>query len=257
MNTTIRKPIIAGNWKMNNTVKDSEILIKNLIPLTNNKNCDIIICVPFTNLETAINLTKDTDIKVGAQNCHFENSGAFTGEISPVMLSEMGVEYVIIGHSERRQYFLETDDTINKKIKSAISHDLKVILCIGESLEEREKEITENIVSKQLKLALSNIQEIDLKNIVIAYEPIWAIGTGKTATSKQANNVCKFIRSTILKLYSEVSADNILIQYGGSMNSANASELISEKDIDGGLIGGASLKVSDFSIIINAASTPM
>ncbi len=257
MNNTIRKPIIAGNWKMNNTIKDSETLINNLIPLTKNKNCDIIICVPFTSLERAINLTKDTDIKIGAQNCHFENSGAFTGEISPTMLAEMGVEYVIIGHSERRQYFAETDTIVNKKIKSAISNNLKTILCVGESLEEREKNITEKVVFKQLELSLSNIEEKCLNNIIIAYEPIWAIGTGKTATSTQANDVCKFIRSTILKLYSKESADKMIIQYGGSMNSTNASELISEKDIDGGLIGGASLKVSDFSIIINAASTPM
>ena len=257
MNNTIRKPIIAGNWKMNNTINDSETLINNLIPLTKNKNCDIIICVPFTSLERAINLTKDTDIKIGAQNCHFENSGAFTGEISPTMLAEMGVEYVIIGHSERRQYFAETDTIVNKKIKSAISNNLKTILCVGESLEEREKNITEKVVFKQLELSLSNIEEKCLNNIIIAYEPIWAIGTGKTATSTQANDVCKFIRSTILKLYSKESADKMIIQYGGSMNSTNASELISEKDIDGGLIGGASLKVSDFSIIINAASTPM
>lgn len=254
MNKSLRKAIIAGNWKMNNNRAESKALIEKLIPLAKDATCGVVICVPFTNLETALSLTENTNIEVGAQNCHFEKNGAFTGEISAGMLVEMGVKYVIIGHSERRQYFAETDITVNKRTKSALDAGLKVILCVGELLEEREQNITEEIVSMQTKIALSNISEEQIKNIVIAYEPVWAIGTGKTATSEQANEVCAFIRITVEKLYNKSIADAMTIQYGGSMNENNAAELLAQPDVDGGLIGGASLVADKFAVLLNEAS---
>ena len=254
MNKSLRKAIIAGNWKMNNNRAESKALIEKLIPLAKDATCGVVICVPFTNLETALSLTENTNIEVGAQNCHFEKSGAFTGEISAGMLVEMGVKYVIIGHSERRQYFAETDITVNKRTKAALDAGLKVILCVGELLEEREQNITEEIVSMQTKIALSNISEEQIKNIVIAYEPVWAIGTGKTATSEQANEVCAFIRTTVEKLYNKSIADAMTIQYGGSMNENNAAELLAQPDVDGGLIGGASLVAEKFAVLLNEAS---
>lgn len=254
MNKSLRKAIIAGNWKMNNNRAESKALIEKLIPLAKDSTCGVVICVPFTNLETALSLTENTNIEVGAQNCHFEKSGAFTGEISAGMLVEMGVKYVIIGHSERRQYFAETDITVNKRTKAALEAGLKVILCVGELLEEREQNITEEIVSMQTKIALSNISEEQIKNIVIAYEPVWAIGTGKTATSEQANEVCAFIRTTVEKLYNKSVADAMTIQYGGSMNENNAAELLAQPDVDGGLIGGASLVADKFAVLLNEAS---
>jgi len=254
MNKSLRKAIIAGNWKMNNNRAESKALIEKLIPLAKDSTCGVVICVPFTNLETALSLTENTNIEVGAQNCHFEKSGAFTGEISAGMLVEMGVKYVIIGHSERRQYFAETDITVNKRTKAALDAGLKVILCVGELLEEREQNITEEIVSMQTKIALSNISEEQIKNIVIAYEPVWAIGTGKTATSEQANEVCAFIRTTVEKLYNKSIADAMTIQYGGSMNENNAAELLAQPDVDGGLIGGASLVADKFAVLLNEAS---
>lgn len=254
MNKSLRQAIIAGNWKMNKTKSEAKILIEELKPIAANSDCGVIICVPFTNLETAVELTKGTNIKVGAENCHFEKSGAFTGEISADMLKETGVEYVIIGHSERRQYFGETNQTVNKRTKAGLAAGLKVILCVGELLEEREQGITEEIVSLQTKIALLDIPASDIKNIIIAYEPVWAIGTGKTATSEQANEVCSFIRGVIAKLYTNEIANGITIQYGGSMNPKNADELLAQPDVDGGLIGGASLNANDFGVLLAAAS---
>ena len=254
MNKALRKAIIAGNWKMNKTRPEAKALIADLIPIAEKASCETVICVPFTNLETAIALTEGTNIKVGAENCHFEKSGAFTGEISADMLAEMGVEYVIIGHSERRQYFGETNVTVNKRTKAALAAGLKVILCVGELLEEREQGITEEIVGLQTKIAFSDITAEEAKNIVIAYEPVWAIGTGKTATSAQANEVCSFIRTTIEKLYNKSVADGMTIQYGGSMNEKNAAELLAQPDVDGGLIGGASLVAEKFGVLLEEAS---
>lgn len=254
MNKTLRQAVIAGNWKMNKNRAEAKTLIEELKPLAAKATCGVVICVPFTNLETAVELTKGTNIKVGAENCHFEKSGAFTGEISADMLKEVGVEYVIIGHSERRQYFAETDITVNKRTKAALEAGLKVILCVGELLAEREQNITEEIVGLQTKIALIDITADQMKNIVIAYEPVWAIGTGKTATSEQANDVCAFIRSTVAKLYNKAVADALTIQYGGSMNPKNADELLAQPDVDGGLIGGASLKAEDFNVLLQAAS---
>ncbi|HOV41156.1 MAG: triose-phosphate isomerase [Oscillospiraceae bacterium] len=254
MNKALRQVIIAGNWKMNKTRPEAKALIEQLKPVAAKASCGVVICVPFTNLETAVELTKGTNIKVGAQNCHFEKSGAFTGEVSADMLKEIGAEYVIIGHSERRQYFGETDVTVNKRTKAALEAGLKVILCVGELLTEREQGVTEEIVGLQTKIALLGVTKEQLKNVVIAYEPVWAIGTGKTATAEQANEVCSYIRGIIAKLYDKAAADGITIQYGGSMNPKNAEELLAQPDVDGGLIGGASLKAEDFGVLLDAAS---
>ena len=254
MNKSLRKAVIAGNWKMNKTRPEAKALIEELKPLVANASCDVVACVPFTNLETVLDAAKGSNIKVGAQNCHFEKSGAFTGEISADMLKEMGVEYVVIGHSERRQYFGETDVTVNKRTKAALAAGLKVILCVGEMLEDRENGITEELVALQTKIALKDVSKEDLKNVIIAYEPVWAIGTGKTATSEQANEVCAVIRSVIAKVYDKAAADGMTIQYGGSMNAGNAAELLAQPDVDGGLIGGASLKAPDFAVIVDAAT---
>lgn len=254
MNKSIRKAVIAGNWKMNKTRPEAKALIEALVPLAKDTGCEVVICVPFTNLETAVELTKGTNIKVGAQNCHFAKSGAYTGEISADMLTEVGVEYVVLGHSERRQYFGETDETVNKRTKAALEAGLKPIVCVGELLWERECNITEEVIARQIKLDFYDVSAEDLKKCIIAYEPVWAIGTGKTATADQAQEVCAFIRNTLAKLYGKDIADTITIQYGGSMNAGNAAELLSKVDVDGGLIGGASLKAPDFATIINAAT---
>ena len=254
MNKSLRKAVIAGNWKMNKTRPEAKALIEELKPLVANAGCDVVACVPFTNLETVLDAAKGSNIKVGAQNCHFEKSGAFTGEISADMLKEMGVEYVVIGHSERRQYFGETDITVNKRTKAALAAGLKVILCVGEMLEDRENGITEELVALQTKIALKDVSKEELQNVIIAYEPVWAIGTGKTATSEQANEVCAVIRSVIAKVYDKAAADAMTIQYGGSMNAKNAAELLAQPDVDGGLIGGASLKAPDFAVIVDAAT---
>ena len=239
---------------MNKTPEETKILIDEMIPLVKNANCSVITCVPYVDLHMALEATKGTNIKVGAENCHWEKSGAFTGEISADMLTSMGVKYVIIGHSERRTYFGETDETVNKRLKAAINSGLNVILCVGEYLEQREQGITNEIVSMQTKIALKGISKKELSNIIIAYEPVWAIGTGKTATAEQANEVCTVIRDVISALYDTTCAENIIIQYGGSMNASNADELLSQPDIDGGLIGGASLKANDFASIVKSAS---
>ncbi len=254
MNKALRKAVIAGNWKMNKNRAEAKALIEEMKPLVAGADCDVIVCVPFTNLETALDAVKGSNIKVGAENCHFEKSGAFTGEISADMLTEMGVEYVIIGHSERRQYFGETDVTVNKRTLAALNAGLKVILCVGEMLEDRELGITAELVAMQTKIALNGVTKERLKNIIIAYEPVWAIGTGKTATAEQANEVNAIIRATVASLYGKEAADALTVQYGGSMNAKNAEELLAQPDVDGGLIGGASLKAADFSVIVKAAS---
>lgn len=254
MNKALRKAVIAGNWKMNKTPSETAALIEEIKPLVKDADCQVVVCVPFVDLHVAVNAVKDSNIKVGAQNCHFEKSGAFTGEISAPMLKEMGVEYVIIGHSERRTYFGETDVTVNKRTLAALNEGLKVILCVGEYLEQREQGVTAELVAMQTKIALQNVSKEQLKNVIIAYEPVWAIGTGKTATAQQANEVNALIRATIEKLYDKSAADSITIQYGGSMNASNAEELLAQPDVDGGLIGGASLKAQDFAAIVKAAS---
>ena len=254
MNKTLRKAVIAGNWKMNMTPSEAEKLINELIPAVNGKDgCDIVICVPFVDIYTAVELTKGTNIKVGAQNVHFKKNGAYTGEISADMLSECGVEYVVIGHSERRQYFGETDETVNLRLRAALEGKLIPILCVGEVLEEREQGVTAEVVSKQTKIALLGVSAEDVKNVIIAYEPVWAIGTGKTATSDQAEEVCAIIRSVLAEKYGNDVSESVTIQYGGSMKPDNAAELLSKYNVDGGLIGGASLKAADFTAIINAA----
>jgi triosephosphate isomerase len=254
MNKQLRTPVIAGNWKMNKTAAEAKTLINELIPAVKNASCEVVICVPYTDLTTAVELTKGTNIKVGAQNCHFKKSGAFTGEISADMLTEMGVEYVIIGHSERRQYFAESDLTVQRRTRAALTAGLKVILCVGEMLSEREDNITETVVELQTTAALTGVTADEMKNIIIAYEPVWAIGTGKVATDEQAEEVCAFIRAVVAKKYGKDVADKTVVQYGGSMNPKNAAGLLAKENIDGGLIGGASLKAEDFKALTDAAS---
>lgn len=251
----MRKKVVAGNWKMNNDLTESQHLITKLTSgLSNLKiNCDVIICPPFTSLSESNTLIKNTVVKLGAQNVFYEDNGAFTGEISPLMLKSVGCEYVIIGHSERRNIFNETDETINKKIIKTLEHDLKIIFCIGETLEEREKEITMDIIQKQVSEGLKNIPEESLSEIIIAYEPVWAIGTGRNATPQQAQEVHSFIRKLVEDKYSVATAGNLIIQYGGSVKPDNAKDLLSQKDIDGALVGGACLKAESFIEIIKAA----
>jgi triosephosphate isomerase len=254
MNKTLRKAVIAGNWKMNKNPSEANKLIAELKPLVANAKCDVVICVPYVDLTNAVAATKGSNILVGAQNCHYETSGAYTGEISADMLHSMDVKYVVIGHSERRQYFAETDATVNLRLKAALKAGLVAILCVGETLEQREQAITSELVAMQTKIALNGVTSSEMSNVIIAYEPVWAIGTGKTATSQQANEVCLTIRQTVQALYGKAVADALSIQYGGSMNAANAAELLAQPDVDGGLIGGASLKAPDFSVIVNEAS---
>ncbi|MFV0402113.1 MAG: triose-phosphate isomerase [Oscillospiraceae bacterium] len=254
MNKQLRKTVIAGNWKMNKNRAETKALIAEILPLVKGADCDVIACVPFTDLETALEAAKGSNLKIGAQNCHWAESGAFTGEISAVMLREMGLEYVIIGHSERRQYFGETDETVQKRVRAALDAGLTVILCVGELLEQREQGITAEVCSLQTKIALGGVSKEELSRIIIAYEPVWAIGTGKTATSDQADEVNGQIRGVIAGLYGGDAAQAMTVQYGGSMNAANAAELLSKEHVDGGLIGGASLKATDFAEIVKAAS---
>lgn len=247
----MRKAIIAGNWKMNMTVSEAKALVSDLIPLVKDAKADVVVCPTFVCLSAVKEMIQDTNIQIGAQNMHWEEKGAFTGEISPGMLTEMGIEFVIIGHSERRQYFAETDETVNKKVKSALAHGLTPIVCVGETLEQREAGVTESWVSGQVKAAFEGISAEDVKKVVVAYEPIWAIGTGRTATPEDANKVNGLCRATIEQLYGKDVADVVRIQYGGSMNPKNATELMAQEHIDGGLIGGASLKAEDFSKVVN------
>jgi len=246
----MRKKIIAGNWKMNMTPASAVELVNLLKDRINTTDVEVVLCPPFVCLPAVLDAVKGTNIGVGAQNMHFEESGAFTGEIAPQMLVELGVKYVVIGHSERRQYFAETNETVNKKVLKAIEHNLVPIICVGESLEEREQGITIDLVRLQTKIALKDVKAEDAKNVVIAYEPIWAIGTGKTATSKQAEEVCKAIREVVAEVYGAEVADAVRVQYGGSVNGGNANELFNMGNIDGGLVGGASLK-EEFTSIVN------
>lgn len=248
----MRKPIIAGNWKMNNTIAATKALITDLLPLVKDAKCDVVICTPYTDLATAVEMTKGSNVKVGAENVHWAEKGAFTGEISADMLLELGVEYVIIGHSERRQYFGETDQTVNMRVKTALAKGLRPIVCVGETLEEREGGKVEEVLVRQTTEALKDVASADLDRVVIAYEPVWAIGTGKTATAEVANDTIKIIRDTVRNLYCANCAENkVRIQYGGSMNPKNVKELMAMPEIDGGLIGGASLKAVDFSLVVN------
>lgn len=246
----MRKILAAGNWKMNKTASEAEAFITELKESLKDAKNDVLICVPFTNLETAVKLTKGTNIKVGAENMDYHDSGAYTGEVSADMLNDLGVKYVVIGHSERREYYNETDKTVNAKVLKALEKGITPVLCCGESLEQREGGVTFEWVRMQIKLALLNVT--DVTKVVIAYEPIWAIGTGKTATSEQAEEVCKAIRECVASLYGEDAAEKTTILYGGSVNAKNAAELFSMENIDGGLVGGASLKTADFTVIANA-----
>ncbi|MEG2081100.1 MAG: triose-phosphate isomerase [Oscillospiraceae bacterium] len=254
MNKSLRKAVIAGNWKMNKTPAETKVLIEEMKPFVAGADCDVVICVPYVDLQAALEATKGSNIKVGAENCHWAQNGAFTGEISANMLTAIGVEYVVIGHSERRTFFGDTNETVAKRVRAALDAGLTVILCVGEYLEQREQGITTEIVSIQTKVALAGVSEAELSKIIIAYEPVWAIGTGKTATSEQANEVNNAIRNVVCDLYGKTAADKMTVQYGGSMNAANADELLAKPDVDGGLIGGASLKAADFAAIVKAAS---
>jgi triosephosphate isomerase len=246
-----RKRIIAGNWKMNKTPSEAKALCETLIPLVGNDDVEVVFCVPAIDIVPVVEAVKGTNIGVGAENLYIEDSGAYTGEISADMIVDAGAKYVIIGHSERREYFKEDDDFLNKKVKKAIEKGLVPILCCGESLEQRESGVTIDWIRLQIKSDLQGVSADDAKKVVIAYEPIWAIGTGKTATSDQAEEVCAAIRACLAEIYDQDTADAIRIQYGGSMNAGNAAELLSKPNIDGGLIGGASLK-ADFGQIVNA-----
>ena len=245
-----RKKIIAGNWKMNMTPSEAVELVNTLKPLVANDEVDVVFCVPAIDIIPAMEAAKGTNIQIGAENMYFEEKGAFTGEISPNMLVDAGVKYVIIGHSERREYFAETDETVNKKVLKAFEHGLTPIICCGESLTQREQGITIDWIRQQIKIAFLNVTAEQAKTAVIAYEPIWAIGTGKVATTEQAEEVCAAIRQCIGEIYDEAAAEAIRIQYGGSVSAASAPELFAQADIDGGLVGGASLK-PDFGEIIN------
>ena len=246
----MRKKIIAGNWKMNKLPNEAIDFIERFTPLVKDAEAEVILCVPYTNLFYSLMHVQGTNIKIGAQNCHFEENGAYTGEISPSMLKSIGVEYVIIGHSERRQYFAETDETVNEKTKAALDAGLKPIVCVGESLEQRESGAAKEVVTTQVKLALEGLTEEQVKGTIIAYEPIWAIGTGKTATSEDANETIKWIREEIKNSFGTV-AEEVIIQYGGSVKSSNAKELFGMSDIDGALVGGSSLEAEEFSKIVN------
>ena len=242
MNKTLRKAVIAGNWKMNKTPSEAKALIKEMKPLVKDADCDVVLCVPYIDIPAAVEAAKGSNIKIGAENIHFKASGAFTGEVSADMLKEAGVEYVIVGHSERRTYFGETDQTVNLRALAALNAGFKTIICVGETLEQRELGYTETLLKFQTKMALTNVTKEQLANVIIAYEPVWAIGTGVTATSDQADEGNGFVRAAIEEAY------------GGSMNAKNAEELLSKVNVDGGLIGGASLKAQDFSVIVAAAS---
>jgi len=255
MNRRYRKTIIAGNWKMNKTLSEMKAYAEEIRPIMPKaKWCETVLCVPFVNIPAAVRLFKDCHIAIGAQNCHYEDHGAYTGEVTAEMLKEVGVKYVIIGHSERRQYYNETDLTVNKKVHAALNAGLQPIVCVGESLEQRENGTTMELINYQVKAALADVPAEKMRRVVIAYEPLWAIGTGKTATAEQANEVCEEIRTVVRKLYGARVARAVTVQYGGSMNAKNAQELLAQPDVDGGLIGGAALKPADFVAIINSAN---
>ena len=247
----MRRPIIAGNWKMHKTINEAVEFVNDIKDKVNNTDVEVVICAPFTLLKDLKAAATGTNIKIGAQNMHFEESGAFTGEVSPMMLKELDMDYVIIGHSERRQYFNETDETVNKKILKALEHDINPILCVGETLEERESNKTKEVVKIQTEMALKNVDSNKVENIVIAYEPIWAIGTGKTSSSEDANEVISYIREVVRDLYNEEISEEVRIQYGGSVKPSNVSEIMNESDIDGALVGGASLVAKDYVDLVN------
>ena len=247
----MRRKVIAGNWKMNMLPNEAIEYIEAFAPMVKDTNNEVILCVPYTDLFYCLMNAQGTNIKIGAQNMHYAENGAYTGEVSPKMLKSIGVEYVIIGHSERRQYYNETDESVNKKVKAAFEVGLKPIVCVGESLEERETGKTEEIITNQTRLALEGLSNDEVKGTIVAYEPIWAIGTGKTATSEDANDSIKAIRAEIARIYGNEVAEEVIIQYGGSVKSTNAKELFTTSDIDGGLVGGASLKPDEFSKIVN------
>ena len=246
----MRKKIIAGNWKMNKTPSEAVALVNELKPLVANDDVDVVFCVPAIDIIPCLEAAKGSNIEIGAENMYYQESGAYTGEIAPAMLTDVGVKYVIIGHSERREYFAETDETVNKKVLKAFEHGITPIICCGETLTQREQGITIDWIRQQIKIAFLNVTADQAKTAVIAYEPIWAIGTGKVATSKQAQEVCAAIRACIGEIYDEATAEAIRIQYGGSVSAASAPELFAMPDIDGGLVGGASLK-PDFGKIVN------
>ena len=254
MKKDLRKAVIAGNWKMNNTPAQTTALINEMKPLVAGADCDVVLCVPFVDIAAAVEAAKGSNIKIGAENVHFKASGAYTGEVSADMLVASGVEYVVIGHSERRQYFGETDQTVNLRSLAALNAGLKAIICVGETLEQRELGYTETLLKYQTKMALTNVTKEQLKNVIIAYEPVWAIGTGVTATADQADEGNGFVRAAIAEAYGADVAETVTVQYGGSMNAKNAEELVAKVNVDGGLIGGASLKAADFSVIVKAAS---
>ena len=254
MDKTKRNAIIAGNWKMNKTPSETTALINEMKPLVAGADCKVVLCVPAIDIPAAVKAAEGSNIEIGAENVHFKASGAYTGEISADMLVESGVKYVVIGHSERRQYFAETDQTVNLRTLAAVNAGLTAIVCVGETLEQRELGYTETLLKFQTKMALTNVTVEQLKNIVIAYEPVWAIGTGVTATAEQADEGNGYVREAIAEVYGKDVADTVTIQYGGSMNAKNADELLDKVNVDGGLIGGASLKAEDFSIIVKAAS---
>ena len=246
----MRKPIIAGNWKMHKTIAEALEFVNEVNDRVNNDKVEAVICAPFTLLKDLKQATKGTNIKIGAQNMHFEEKGAFTGEISPLMLKELDMDYVVIGHSERRQYFNETDETVNKKVLKALEVGIDPILCVGETLEEREAGNTKDVCKVQVEKALENVSKEDLAKVVIAYEPVWAIGTGKTATSEDANDVIAYIREVVANLYGEL-ANEVRIQYGGSVKPSNVAEIMNQSDIDGALVGGASLEANDYVELVN------
>ncbi len=254
MKKSVRRAVIAGNWKMNNTPSQTKALIEEMKPLVADADCDVVLCVPFIDIPAAVEAAKGSNIKIGAENIHFKASGAYTGEVSADMLKEAGVEYVVIGHSERRQYFGETDQTVNLRTLAAVNAGFKAIVCVGETLEQRELGYTETLLKYQTKMALTNITADQLDKIIIAYEPVWAIGTGVTATADQADEGNGFVRAAIAEAYGEDAAEKVTVQYGGSMNAKNADELVDKVNVDGGLIGGASLKANDFAAIVKAAS---
>ena len=254
MNKNLRPAVIAGNWKMNKTPAETTALINEMKPLVAGADCKVVLCVPFIDIPAAVTAAEGSNIEIGAENVHFKASGAYTGEISAQMLVESGVKYVVIGHSERRQYFGETDQTVNLRTLAALGANLTAIVCVGETLEQRELGYTETLLKYQTKMALTNVTVEQLKNVIIAYEPVWAIGTGVTATADQADEGNRYVREAIAEVYGVDVANTVTIQYGGSMNAGNANELVAKEHVDGGLIGGASLKAADFAAIVAAAS---
>ncbi|MBF0794594.1 MULTISPECIES: triose-phosphate isomerase [Mammaliicoccus] len=252
----MRKPIIAGNWKMNKTVQEAKDFVNELPALPDTNEVDSVICAPTLQLDALVNLTKEgvaEGLQIGAQNAHFEDSGAFTGETSPAALEDLGVKYVVLGHSERREYFGETDEDVNKKALAVFSHNMTPIICVGETLDEREADKAESVVGDQVEAALKGFTEEQVKSTVIAYEPIWAIGTGKSSTSEDANQMCAHVRKVVANVYSQEAADALRVQYGGSVKPENIKEYMAQSDIDGALVGGASLKVDSFVALLEGA----